>query len=115
MHEYSIVASLIDRVEREASVHGATRVNRLHVAIGELSGVERELLQTAFETFRERSICSDAELTIRSVAASWTCPECARELDPEAVLRCTLCGRPARLRCGDEIVLERIEMEASNV
>ena len=115
MHEYSIVASLIDRVEHEAGVDGATRVNRLYVAIGELSGVERELLQTAFETFRERSICGNAELSIRWVAARWTCPDCVQELDPEAVLRCRLCGRPAKLRCGDEIVLERIEMEAPDV
>ena len=48
MHEYSIVAALLDRVDREARAHGAERVQRLHLRIGELSGVEVELLRTAW-------------------------------------------------------------------
>ena len=43
MHEYSIVASLIDRVQQEAAAYDGARVHRLHVKIGELSGVELEL------------------------------------------------------------------------
>ena len=115
MHEYSIVASLIDRVQQEADAHGAARVHRLHVKIGELSGVELELLKTAFDTFRERTICDGAELAIDTVAASWACPSCKRPVVRGAILRCDTCGRPARMVEGDEIILERIEMEAPNV
>jgi hydrogenase nickel incorporation protein HypA/HybF len=115
MHEYSIVASLIDRVQQEAVLHGGTRVHRLHVKIGELAGVERDLLKTAFDTFRERTICEGAELTIDSVVAVWACPRCERVIARGAVLRCDTCGRPARMVQGDEIVLERIEMEAPDV
>ena len=115
VHEYSIVASLIDRVEREAAAHGASRVHRLRVRIGELSGVELDLLKTAFDTFRERSICEGAELAIESVAACWACPACDRPLERGAILRCGSCDRPARLVQGDEIILERIEMEAPDV
>jgi hydrogenase nickel incorporation protein HypA/HybF len=71
VHEYSIVASLIDRVQQEADAHGGARVHRLYVKIGELSGVEVDLLKTAFDTFR--------------------------------------------MIQGDEIILQRIEMEAPNV
>jgi Zn finger protein HypA/HybF involved in hydrogenase expression len=42
VHEYSIVASLIDRVQQEAAAHEGARVHRLHVKIGELAGVELE-------------------------------------------------------------------------
>ena len=115
MHEYSIVASLIDRVQQEADAHGAARVHRLHVKIGELSGVELDLLKTAFDTFRERTICDGAELAIDTVAASWACPTCKRPVVRGAILRCDTCGRPARMVEGDEIILERIEMEAPNV
>ena len=68
MHEYSIVASLIDRVQQEAAAYGNARVHRLHVQIGELSGVELDLLKTAFDTFRERTICESAELEIATVS-----------------------------------------------
>ena len=115
MHEYSIVASLIDRVQQEAAAHEGARVHRLHVQIGELSGVELDLLKTAFDTFRERTICDGAELTINTVAPAWACPLCNRDVERGAILRCVTCGHPARMVQGDEIVLERIEMEAPNV
>lgn len=115
MHEYSIVASLIDRVQREADAHGGARVHRLHVKIGELSGVEVDLLKTAFDTFRERTVCEAAEMRIDTVAPAWACPSCERSVARGAILRCEACDRPARMIQGDEIILQRIEMEAPNV
>ena len=115
MHEYSIVASLIDRVQQEADAHGGARVHRLHVKIGELSGVEVDLLKTAFETFRERTVCDGAEMKIDTVAPAWACPSCDRSVARGAILRCEACDRPARMIQGDEIILQRIEMEAPNV
>ena len=58
MHEYSIVASLIERVD--ACRPQAAHVKRLHVRIGELSGVDIPLLVTAYETFRDCTSCRDA-------------------------------------------------------
>lgn len=113
MHEYSIVGSLIERVESEAARSGATAVKRLWVSIGDLSGVDRALLATAYDTFRERTICESAELCVTPVAARWSCPSCARGIERGATLRCPDCGVPATLTEGDEIVLERIEMEVN--
>ncbi|MCB9563958.1 MAG: hydrogenase maturation nickel metallochaperone HypA [Kofleriaceae bacterium] len=114
MHEYSIVAALVDRVAREAGPRHA-HVQRLAVTIGELAGVDVPLLQTAYDTFRAGTVCADAELTIRQVAAEWRCPGCDTALARGAPLRCATCGRPARLTAGDEIILERIEMEVPDV
>jgi hydrogenase nickel incorporation protein HypA/HybF len=115
MHEYSIVASLVERVQREVVARPGAVVRRLHVRIGELAGVELELLRTAFETFRERSVCDGAELDIESVPAVWQCSRCDRAIAPGTVLRCPDCKRPARLASGDDIILERIEMEVPDV
>lgn len=115
MHEYSIVAALVDRVQREVDARPGAVVRKLHVRIGELAGVELELLRTAFTTFRERSVCAGAELAIEPVAAVWCCARCDRPIAPGAVLRCPSCGRPAGLAAGDEITLERIEMEVCDV
>jgi hydrogenase nickel incorporation protein HypA/HybF len=112
MHEYSIVAALIDEVAGHA--RGA-RVRRVQVCLGELSGVDAGLLATAFETFRARTICDGAELAIGTTPARWACPRCGRTLPTGARLSCPDCVVPARLAAGDEIVLERIEMEVPDV
>ncbi len=113
MHEYSIVGALISRVESEARAHGATSVQRLQVRIGELAGVETDLLASAYAIFREKTICCDAELVIEEVSASWICPLCERSIPAGEVLRCRDCRVAARLDGGDEIILDRIEMEVS--
>ena len=113
MHEYSIVQSLIERVDHEARSHGATRVHRVRISIGELAGVEVDLLRTAFETVRHRTSCHDAQLDVRQVKARWECRTCGAAIAPGAPLRCATCAQPARLASGDEIMLDQIEMEAA--
>lgn len=115
MHEYSIISSLIDRVEREVVARPGAKVVRLVVKIGELAGVELDLLRTAFETFCVHGVCDGARLEIEAVPAVWRCPRCERAIAPGAVLRCGECNRPAQLVAGGEIVLERIEMEVPDV
>jgi hydrogenase nickel insertion protein HypA len=111
MHEYSIVQALVDRVDAEARARKATAVHRLSVRIGELSGVDVDLLTTAYETFRERTICERAELDLQFVPARWECPNCGDLIRRGEVLTCPSCAVPARLVQGDEILLDRIEME----
>jgi hydrogenase nickel insertion protein HypA len=111
VHEYSIVQALLARVEEKARAHRATAVHRLSVRIGELSGVEPQLLASAYEAFRERTVCDGADLAIESVPARWACTACGTVIARGAILTCADCGSPARLAEGDEIVLARIEME----
>ena len=111
MHEYSIVQALLEQAAAEARRHGARSVPRVTLTVGELSGVETTLLATAYETFREGTVCAGAPLQIRSVKARWQCPSCERTFARGAVLECAQCARPARLEGGDEIVLETLELE----
>lgn len=115
MHEYSIVQALLQRVEAEARERHASSIARIRVALGELSGVDPELLSSAYGVFRERTLCHGADLEIRAVPARWVCPSCGRSLARGEALRCLPCQAPARLAAGDEIVLEQIEMEVADV
>jgi hydrogenase nickel incorporation protein HypA/HybF len=110
MHEYSLVRAMVDRVEQEARARSATAVHRLTVRIGALSGVEPELFASAIPLCRE-GLLAETALEIRRSDAAWTCPECGGSIPAGSVLRCAACERPARMVSGDEILLERIEME----
>ncbi len=112
MHEYSLVQSLVERVEQEARRRQAIAVHALTVRVGELSGVDPELLRTAYETFRAGTICERAPLTLTRVPATWSCPRCRRPIPRGGALTCPDCHDPARLDDGgDALTLERIEME----
>jgi hydrogenase nickel incorporation protein HypA/HybF len=111
MHEYSVGQALMDRIEAEASARGATAVHRVRLTIGEVSGIEPELLASAFSILRERTICQQAVLDIERVPAQWACSACMTPIPAGGVLRCPACGEAARLVGGDEIVLAQLEME----
>jgi hydrogenase nickel incorporation protein HypA/HybF len=112
MHEYSLVEALVRRVEEEAARRGATRIHRLSVRVGELAGVDAELFQTAYDTFRTGTLCENATLALTRVPATWSCPRCATAFPHGAVLHCAACDAPARLDDGgDALFLDGIEME----
>src|SRR4051794_14238249 len=100
MHEYSIVQALYDKVLAEAVARGATAVSGLKVRIGELSGVDAGLLDTAWKTFRVRTICEAAPLEIQSVPAAWACSRCGVEVTRGGFLSCPACHAPAKLTRG---------------
>jgi hydrogenase nickel incorporation protein HypA/HybF len=111
MHEYSIVSALLDQVTAAARARQAIAVTRVQLAIGRAAGIEVELLRTAFEMSRRGTVAAVADLDVREVAATWACRACGHEVAAGGLLRCPDCGGPPRLLAGDEIVLERLEME----
>jgi hydrogenase nickel incorporation protein HypA/HybF len=115
MHEYSIVSALLDRVENEARRHAHAEVLGIRVRVGELAGVDADLLRTAWSVFREGTVCARAEIELAGEPAHWVCSRCEGAIQAGAVLRCPGCGAGARLVSGDALVLERIEMEVGDV
>ncbi len=69
------------------------------------------LFRTAYETFREGTICATAPLEVNEVAVEWRCPDGHPGIVPQLGPRCAVCGRPAVLAAGDEIVLDRLDLE----
>jgi hydrogenase nickel incorporation protein HypA/HybF len=112
MHEYSIIQSLVDSVAAAVGSREAV-VRRVEIAIGELAGVDCGLLTTAFEVFRDGTLCEQATLTIDRIPARWECSRCGGEVARGGFLHCPRCEAPARLACGDEITLQRIELEVA--
>jgi hydrogenase nickel incorporation protein HypA/HybF len=115
MHEYSLVRSLLDRVAVEARARQAVGVRRLSLRVGELAGVNVELLHAAYDLCRPGTMCAGASLDIATVPARWACSACGNGLPDDGPRRCPRCGGAGRLVTGDDLVLERIELEVSDV
>jgi len=111
MHEYSIVQAMFEQIEAQAHQRHAVAVKHVYVRIGRSAGVDVPLFKTAYDTFRVRTICEDAPLDVDEVPERWDCPEGHGDIPPGHRLTCDTCGRPARMASGDEIVLERLELE----
>ncbi len=111
MHEYSLVLSLIERVEQEMKTHQASAARRIKINVGELSGVEADLLSYAFEIAREDTPLRTTELEVVKVKARWKCTQCARDIDSHNGLICENCKSPAHLVEGGDIIFDSVELE----
>jgi len=114
LHEYSIALSLLRMIEERAPKPGASRALRIELTIGVASGVEIELLETAWNSARIGTLCAASDLTIERVPAQWGCALCGRAIESRAIKRCPDCDVAARLRGGDELVLDRVEFEVDS-
>ena len=113
MHEYSIVQSLLNSCEENARQNNATKVTKVVVKIGVMSGVEPDLLQTAFDTFKEQTMCHDAEFIINVQPVVIKCLSCGEESTLEkneyACLQCQ--SVDLDILDGEDMFLMQLELE----
>jgi len=113
MHEYSIVQSLIDSCEDQAKQNNASKVTKVVVKIGVMSGVEPDLLQTAFDTFKEETICHESEFIINIQKVKVFCNNCQKENELEKLeYLCPECqSDDLQIIDGEEMYLMQLELE----
>jgi hydrogenase nickel insertion protein HypA len=113
MHEYSIVQALLDQCEEYAAANEATRITRIVTKIGRLSGVEPHLLEIAFNTFKEKTVCDGAEFVMNIQPVVIRCKECEQESTLEELhYRCPHCESiDVAVTDGEDMLLMSLEME----
>jgi len=113
MHEFSVVQSLLELVEKNVEANDATKATRVEVKIGVLSGIEPHLLETAFNTFKEKTICEGAEFIMNIQPIVLLCKTCHEQstLD-EHRFKCPKCDSiEVEILDGEEMFLMRLELE----
>lgn len=113
MHEYSIVQSLLESCEEHAKQNEAKEVTKVVVKIGVLSGVEPELLETAFNTFKEKTICHNALFVMNVQDIVIECLDCQTTSTlQKREFTCPKCQSiNIDVKEGEEMYLMSLEME----
>jgi hydrogenase nickel insertion protein HypA len=113
MHEYSVVQALLEQIEGVAEKNEATKVTKIIVKIGVMSGIEAHLLEIAFNTFKEKTICDSAEFVMNIQPITIRCNSCNEisELD-EVHYCCPKCESiDVEVIDGEDMFLMSLEME----
>ncbi len=113
MHEYSIVQNLLDQCEENAVANNAKKVTKVVVKIGVMSGVESQLLCTAFDTFKEETMCAEAEFIVNMQPIVIRCNACDKEsvLDKNEFC-CPHCSNiSVTVIDGEDMYLMQLELE----
>jgi len=113
MHEYSVVQALLEQVEALASENKATAVTKVIVKIGIMSGVEPHLLEVAFETFKEKSICEQAHFVMNIQALTLKCQKCHTTSEMQTIsYACPSCeSLDVEVIDGEDMYLMSLEMQ----
>ncbi len=120
MHELSVTQSVLDIALTHARQAGANRILRIHLTVGDLSGIVGESVQFYFDFVSRETLAEGAELIFRHVPAQFRCQACGAVYEPERRgtvssrpdWTCPLCGelRP-EIVGGRELSVESIEVE----
>lgn len=102
----------LESAQEYAKAEGCSKIHRICLEIGRLSGIVPEALQFAFEAMKDDTMASGAELEIKEVKAVCHCRSCDHEFTPEDVFfRCTQCGSDhIKIISGREMKITQLEI-----
>jgi hydrogenase nickel incorporation protein HypA/HybF len=124
MHELSITRSLLDQALLEAERHGAKRIGRIRLLLGEGGGVVPDCVQFYFDEMKKETMAAEAQLEFKRVPLRIRCPKCGAEwglpaggLSPNGDCHqnpfegmCS-CNAGGEVVSGQELVIESIDVD----
>ena len=114
MHEMGIILHLAKSLEETAREQDISKILRVTLQVGEVSGIMTDYFTDCWNYFRlRRPVLEPAELTLETIPAVTFCSACERTYPTVQYGReCPYCHSVAswRLR-GNECVIKEIEVE----
>lgn len=117
MHEFSLVASLMDIVDEELRAHGAHRLTLARVRYGALSSVVPDAMRAAFEAATAGTPHEGARLELMEEPVRVRCTACGHVFCPHdrqaLFLPCPACRESFGLsvEAGEGLFLDHLEAE----
>ncbi len=113
MHELGVTENILNIALAKAGEEQASKVLRIDLVVGELSGFVPDCIQFYFESLSKGSCAEGAALHFQSVPAQLRCRECSTVFQPQGTLwSCPGCeGRSVEIVKGRELHVESMEVE----
>lgn len=109
--ELEAVRSVLEKAILNARELDSKHIAIIHVAIGEIAELDRDLIQSQWRELSRGTPAEQAQLHFRLMSAEVQCMACFQKYHPEGgEIRCPHCGSyGAKILKGEEFYLESIE------
>ncbi len=109
--EQEAARSILAKALQYARELNATQIIKLHIAIGEIAELNRDMIQSHWREISKGTPAEQAQLHFRLIIAEVQCMACFQKYHPEGgEIRCPHCGSfGAKILTGEEFYLEAIE------
>jgi hydrogenase nickel incorporation protein HypA/HybF len=113
MHELSIAQNMVDLVIKQAEESGATRIGKINLVIGEMTGVADRCMQFYFDLLSKDTLAQGALLSFKMVPLKARCKDCGHTFEfEEDSSECPSCKQTKlEIISGNELFVESIEVE----
>lgn len=117
MHERSLVQALIEQVLEEGRVRSLGQIHEILLQIGEFSGVEPMLVESAFAEMASEHWDYEVRLMVEVVPLTATCRTCGEVFHIEGFrFLCPRCGGGnVQVTAGEEMRLASVRAERQTV
>ncbi|MCT7960924.1 hydrogenase maturation nickel metallochaperone HypA [Laspinema sp. D1] len=112
MHEVSLMENTLNIALDCALAQNASKIHRLKMRVGDLSGVVPDALEFAFDVVTRGTIAEGAKFEIERVPVVCHCPNCDRNFEPiDLFYECPHCHQLTHhIQSGQEIELTSLEV-----
>jgi len=113
VHEFAITQSILNIVLDEAKAAQASKITKINLVIGELSGVVSDSVQFYFDFLKKDNAAEGATIDFKQVPAEFRCRDCSTSFNPkDSLWICPDCQSSSiEVISGRNCYIESIEVE----
>ena len=112
MHELPFTISMLDIVFEHAKAANATKITKIDLVVGKLTGIVPECIQFQFDVLKKNTIAEEAELSFHQPENKLRCRNCDITFTADKSLKCPHCGKKnIEVITGREYYVESIEVD----
>lgn len=110
MHELSLLENVLEILENHAQLQAFTRVKKVSLEVGQLSGIETDALRFSFDVIMKDTLAEDAELEIIRAEGMGICSSCQQLVSMSTFHQvCPNCGSSnVEITQGTELLIKDV-------